>query len=90
MLGFSLTKILFTAAIVWAVWYFFIKPKTTLPPPAAGRDNTPQADPPARELAACPSCGVYGPVDERCECGALHGNGHEDGGAQGHRGRDGG
>ncbi len=82
MLGFSLTKILFTAAVVWAVWHFFIKPRRTPTPPAAGRDNTPQADLLARELVACPSCGVYGPVDERCECGASH----EDGGPHGGHG----
>lgn len=87
MLGFSLTKILFTALVVFGVWMLFKKFGITKSGDdradrvrraaestvrgRAGADR--QADqPPTVELIECPSCGNWIAPGTSCNCGYKH------------------
>ena len=82
MFGFSLPKLLFTVAVIAAVWYGFKylgrlaerqADKRDAPPkrPASRRPTPPAADPgaEAQDMEACPVCGAYVVAGGNRNCG---------------------
>lgn len=79
MFGLSLTEILFTAGLIFAVWRGFkvyermkADPQARVKPGRGARmaGGRPPADKPAGEveLERCPDCGTYRPKGSPCDC----------------------
>lgn len=73
MLGFSITKLLFTAGIIIAVWRGFKMLESfrnrveSQPAEAAGGKPKPQSSDEV-EMIECPRCGTFMPKGQFCTC----------------------
>lgn len=73
MLGFSLSKLIFTAGIIIAVWKGFkmleafrnrVEAENAAPPPKAKRQQALNEV----EMIECPRCGAFAPKGQFCTC----------------------
>jgi len=80
MLGFSFSKILFTAVMIMAVWWVYRKinlltggeqqPKPKVKRKRSGAKKAPETGPQeVEDLAACPACGAYAAAGANPGCG---------------------